>query len=89
MTTRDPTFWMWAGARQALDRAEKLHRSFFELAGSLTVEVEFLVTDQEAQQLMRLLHEQKIRLFYAHIPATFGVVNPDTRDPPTIGVSDA
>jgi uncharacterized protein len=55
---------------------------FFELAGTLTVEVEFIVTDQEAQQLLDLLHTEKIRLFYAHIPASFGVINPDAADPP-------
>jgi len=54
----------------------------------LTVEIEFLVTDEEAQELMRLIHQEKIRLFYAHIPAKFGVVNPDTQDPPTITAND-
>lgn len=58
---------------------------FFELAGSLTVEVEFIVTDQETQQLLDLLHAEKIRLFYAHIPARFGVINPDAADPPSMG----
>lgn len=57
---------------------------FFELAGSLTVEVEFIVTDQEAQQLLDLLHAEKVRLFYAHIPARFGVINPDAADPPSV-----
>ena len=57
-------------------------------AGTLTVEVEFLVTDEEVQELMRLIHQEKIRLFYAHIPAKFGVVNPDTQDPPAITAND-
>jgi uncharacterized protein len=56
---------------------------FFELAGTLTVEVEFIVTDQEAQQLLDLLHAEKIRLFYARVPASFGVINPDAADPPS------
>jgi uncharacterized protein len=58
---------------------------FFELAGTLTVEVEFIVTDEEAEQLLDLLHSEKIRLFYAHIPARFGVINPDATDPPSVG----
>jgi PII-like signaling protein len=58
---------------------------FFELAGTLTVEVEFIVTDEEARQLLDLLHAEKIRLFYAHIPARFGVINPDATDPPSVG----
>lgn len=57
---------------------------FFELAGTLTIEVEFIVTDEETQQLLDLLHAEKIRLFYAHIPARFGVINPDASDPPSV-----
>jgi uncharacterized protein len=63
-------------------RHHVLHEStFFELAGSLTVEVEFIVTDQEAQELLSFLRQHKIRLFYAQIPALFGVINPDRSDP--------
>ncbi len=54
---------------------------FFELAGTLTVEVEFIVTEKESEQLMELLHREKLRVFYAHIPARFGVVNPVADDP--------
>lgn len=61
---------------------------FFEIAGKLAMEIEFIVTDEEAQQLMRLIHQEKIRLFYAHIPARFGVVNTDTQDPPALEASD-
>ena len=50
---------------------------FFELAGNLAVEVEFIVTEVESRQLLELLHQEKVRVFYAHIPARFGVVNPD------------
>jgi uncharacterized protein len=56
---------------------------FFELAGSIAVEVEFIVTDEESGKLLDLLHREKIRLFYAHIPARFGVINPDASDPPS------
>ena len=55
---------------------------FFELAGTLAIEVEFVATPVEAQKLLGLLHQEKIRLFYAYTPASFGVVNPDDADPP-------
>ena len=58
---------------------------FFELAGNLTVEVEFIATQEEAQKLLDLLNQEKIRLFYAYTPASFGVINPDASDPPTAG----
>jgi PII-like signaling protein len=72
-------------AMAGFGRHHVLHEAtFFELAGSLAVEVEFIVTDEEAQKLLDLLHREKIRLFYARIPAHFGVINPDTADPPTV-----
>jgi PII-like signaling protein len=72
-------------AMAGFGRHHVLHEShFFELAGTLTVEVEFIVTDDEARELLELLHREKIRIFYAHIPARFGVINPDSSDPPTL-----
>ena len=66
-------------------RHHVLHeQTFFELAGSLAVEVEFIVTDEEARELLRRIHEQRIRLFYARTPTSFGVINPDAEDPPTL-----
>lgn len=50
---------------------------FFELAGTLTVEVEFIVTDDEAQKLLDLLKAEKIHIFYTQIPARFGITEPD------------
>jgi len=47
---------------------------FFELAGSLAVEVEFIVTEDEARQLVELLQREQVRAFYALIPARFGVI---------------
>jgi uncharacterized protein len=68
-------------AMAGFGRHHLLHEArFFELAG-LTVEVEFIVSDQEAEQLLELLRTQKIRLFYAQSPARFGVINPDPQDP--------
>jgi PII-like signaling protein len=64
-------------------RHHVLHESsFFELAGTLTVEIEFIVTDQEAQDLLALVQQQRIRLFYAQVPALFSVINPDRTDTP-------
>jgi hypothetical protein len=56
---------------------------FFELAGTLTVEVEFIVTEEEAQRLLDLVRAEKVRVFYALIPAQLGILNPDAGDPPT------
>ena len=53
---------------------------FFELAGSLAVEVEFIVTDEEAERLLQRVRQDRVRAFYARIPAQFGVLNPDCGD---------
>jgi len=64
-------------------RHHVLHESaFFELAGTLTVEVEFLVSDEEAHKLLQRVEATGIRLFYACTPALFGVINLDSQDPP-------
>lgn len=47
---------------------------FFELAGDLTVEVEFLLTDQQAELLLDALRREKVRLFYAKTPAEYGML---------------
>ena len=73
-------------AMAGFGRHHVLHEArLFELAGSLTVEVEFIATQEEAQKLLDLLHQEKIRLFFAYTPASFGVINPDASDPPTVG----
>lgn len=48
-------------------------QQFFELAGSLTVLVEFLVSDSDAEILLSLASEDGAALFYARFPAEFGV----------------
>ncbi len=50
---------------------------FFELAGDLTVEVEFMVTADEARRLLDAVSTAKVRLFYARVPAEFGVLEGD------------
>ncbi len=47
---------------------------FFELAGDLTVEVEFIATDEEAAKLIQAVQSTNVRVFYARVPAEFGIV---------------
>ena len=47
---------------------------FFELAGDLTVEIDFAVSDTEAEQLIALIRRERIRIFYARIPIEFGML---------------
>ena len=62
-------------AMAGFGRHRMLHEErFFELAGSVTVEVEFIVTDDEARQILELASRQGLRLFYARMPAHFGVI---------------
>jgi len=66
-----------------------MHESrFFELAGSTGVEVEFIVSDDETKQLLALIHQEGIRVFYARMPAHFGVINPDADDPAGVAVDE-
>ncbi len=66
-------------------RRHMVHESkFFELAGSVVVEVEFVVNEREAQALTAIVRDAGIRVFYARIPAYFGVINPDDEDAPEI-----
>lgn len=68
-------------AMAGFGRHRVLHeQTFFELAGTLTVEVEFIVTEEEAEQMLDLVKQEKVLLFYARIPARFGVINPDAVD---------
>lgn len=76
-------------AMAGFGRHHVLHENhFFELAGTLTVEVEFIVTDEETQQLLELLCREKVRAFYALIPAQFGVINTDAADPASAAGDD-
>ena len=55
-------------------RHGRLHEeAFFELAGDLPVEVEFLVGAEQAEQLLALLKAEGLRLFYARMPAEYGI----------------
>jgi uncharacterized protein len=62
-------------------RHHVLHeQKFFELAGSLTVEVELLMSEEQVQRLLELLEGTAMRLFYTRTEVCFGVVNPDAED---------
>jgi PII-like signaling protein len=50
---------------------------FFELAADMTVEVEFVVTHDEAEGLLALLKKERISIFYARVPAEFGAIEGD------------
>src|SRR5436190_332712 len=50
---------------------------FFELAADMTIEVEFVVTDEEAERLLTLLRNERISIFYARVPAEFGAIEGD------------
>lgn len=70
-------------AMAGFGRHQVLHENhFFELAGSLAVEVEFIATDEEARALIERLERERVRLFYAQIPAKFNVLNPGSQDAP-------
>ena len=50
---------------------------FFELAADLTIVVEFVVTDAEAEKLLGLLRQERVSVFYARVPAEFGTIEGD------------
>jgi uncharacterized protein len=50
---------------------------FFELAGELTVEVEFVASAEQADTLLTLLRRERVSVFYATIPAEFGSIEGD------------
>jgi len=56
-------------------RHGKLHEEhFFELAGDVSVEVGFALTEEQAQQLLANLAGEKLRMFYIKLPLEMGIV---------------
>jgi PII-like signaling protein len=56
-------------------RHGRLHEEhFFELAGDLSVEVGFALTEDEAGRLLTHLAGEKLRLFYIKLPLEMGMV---------------
>ena len=69
-------------------RHRQLHESrFFELAGSTGVEIDFIVGEGEADQMIALVQREGLRVFYARFPAIFGVINAATDDPQDVGAA--
>jgi PII-like signaling protein len=62
-------------AIEGFGRHGVLHaQHFFELAGEMTVEVEFILTDEMADRLLESLRTESLSLVYARCPAEFGIV---------------
>ncbi len=49
---------------------------FFELAGELTVLVEFVIAEREADELMRIVRAEGAPLFCARVAVEFDVLGP-------------
>ena len=47
---------------------------FFELAASMTIVVEFLVSEEQAEQLLALVRDEGIGIVYARVAAEFGTI---------------
>jgi len=50
---------------------------FFELSADMTIVIEFVVSDQEAEKLLALLRSERVSIFYTRVQAEFGVVEGD------------
>jgi uncharacterized protein len=62
-------------AVEGFGRHGVLHsQHFFELAGEMTMEVEFILTNELADRLLESLGEEDLSLVYARLPAQFGVI---------------
>jgi len=62
-------------AIEGFGRHGVLHaRHFFELAGEMTIEVEFILTDDKANELLESLKRENVDVVYARFPAEFGVI---------------
>jgi PII-like signaling protein len=56
-------------------RHGRIHEEhFFELAGDLSVEVGFALTEAEAQRFLEHLALEQLKLFYVKVPLEMGVV---------------
>jgi len=50
---------------------------FFELAGDLTVEVEFLLPREQAEKLLDIVRQERVRVVYSMSEAEIGETNGD------------
>jgi PII-like signaling protein len=49
-----------------------MHEGFFEIAANLPIQIEFIVSSEQAQQLLNLLSAEKLSLPYAMSVVQFG-----------------
>ena len=64
-------------------RHGRLHEAhFFELAEE-PVLVEFILSEQQADEFLALLEKEQLQLFYARLPATFGMTGAPAQGNPT------
>lgn len=57
-----------------------------DLVDASTVQVEFVVSHDEACRLLDALSASRVRLTYAYAPVSFGVVSSDSPDPPIVSI---
>lgn len=50
---------------------------FLELAGQETVRVDFVVTHEQANQMLVRVRREKLQIFYALLPTEFGTLDGD------------
>jgi uncharacterized protein len=50
---------------------------FFELSADMTVVIEFVVSDEEAEKMLALLRSEKVSIFYTRVRGEFGVIEGD------------
>ena len=50
---------------------------FYELSADMTVAVEFVVSDVQAERLLDLVRRERISMFYIRIPAEFEILEGD------------
>jgi PII-like signaling protein len=69
-------------AVEGFGRHGVLHSAhFFELAGELTMEVEFILTNEKADELLSSLRLEDLSLVYARLPAEFDVLGLQADNP--------
>jgi len=62
-------------AIEGFGRHGVLHSAhFFELANEMTIEVEFILTDEMADRLLESLRQENVSLVYARTQAEFGII---------------
>lgn len=75
--------WGFRAARysvqpRVLVATARMHEeAFFELAADLPMELEFVLSEQQATQVLKLLKDERLQLFYIKLPAEYGVIDVD------------